>query len=431
MCAMASSQMICGDARNLSNIETLKLNPARTIITSPPYFDTQDYGVPEQIGFGQSQPQYLDDLRTVFQHCWDMATADATMWIVVGAIRRNGKLIQLPEMLTRIANDIGWLPREQITWAKQKSLPWARLGEFRDVTEQAILLSKSDDFRFDVNDLLSPDPASTWWRRYPERYAPQGRRPTNLWHIPIPTQGSWKPGLRHLCPFPNELTFRMLALTSEPGDVVLDPFGGIGSVPAMADVMGRVGFGVDVSQSYVDRFDATITHSRAWYAIRMKKIDDAKVRHEIFCQTILELRLLKFGSLLGKQLAANGFPVQLVHVSKSEVRPKAKFKIVSGVFEVVLHDGEQCNSVLQFLDDISRKRPLSKFGVEPSFLATVLDGSFTPKYWYPSGQFWEEPKRAKPNTGGVNLTSDFIPRVKEVVEEVGWTKRDATADWHV
>ena len=190
------------------------------------------------------------------------------MWLVVGALRRSGRLIQLPEVLTNLASEVGWVPREQVTWEKGKSLPWARPGEFRDVTEHAILLSKTDSFLFDLHDLLSPDPASSWWQRYPERYSPFGRRPTNLWTIPIPTQGSWKEGPVHLCPFPHELTFRMISLTSEPGDVVLDPFAGVGSVPAMADVMGRIGFGVEIAKHYVDRFPVTLQQSRDWFSRR-------------------------------------------------------------------------------------------------------------------------------------------------------------------
>ena len=99
------------------------------------------------------------------------------MWLVVGAIRRNGRLVQLPEILTNLATDVGWIPKEQVTWEKGKSLPWTKFGEFRDVTEQAILLAKSDHFTFDLSLLLSPDPTSSWWVRYPERYSPFGRRP--------------------------------------------------------------------------------------------------------------------------------------------------------------------------------------------------------------------------------------------------------------
>ena len=412
-----SSQMIRGDARRLDSCAALKRSPARAIITSPPYLDTHDYGVLTQIGFSQTHGEYLKDLRAVFRHCWDLSAQDATMWLVIGAVHRNGRLIQLPDLLTNLASEIGWIPREQITWAKGKSLPWARYGEFRDVTEQVVLLSKSGNFLFDLTHLLSPDPLSVWWRKYPERYSPSGRRPTNLWHIPIPTQGSWKPGPGHLCPFPHELTFRMITLATERGDVVLDPFAGIGSVPAMAEVMGRQGIGVDISQRYVDQFEATRTQTRQWFESKLQELDATEERRKIFYQTIVELRLLKYGSLLAKRLESNGYMIKRMHVSKSAEKPSAKFKIVTGVFEAILAENAPCNNVLQFLGETSVKRPLSKFGVAPIFRIAISEKSPAPRYWYESGKFWEQPKCARPNANGWVLTSDFVPPVEQILEE--------------
>ena len=39
----------------------------QTTITSPPYFDMKDYGVNNQIGFGQTYDKYLDDLQSIFK----------------------------------------------------------------------------------------------------------------------------------------------------------------------------------------------------------------------------------------------------------------------------------------------------------------------------------------------------------------------------
>ena len=126
-----AGRMICGDSRELETLIPFEDPRVRAIITSPPYLDTQNYRVARQIGFGQTHDDYLADLGRVFSYCWDLSTDDATMWLVVGALRRSGRLIQLPEMLTNLASEAGWIPREQVTWAKGKSLPWARPGEFR------------------------------------------------------------------------------------------------------------------------------------------------------------------------------------------------------------------------------------------------------------------------------------------------------------
>ena len=412
-----NSKMMCGDARFLDEAIASETGTVRAIITSPPYLNTQNYRVEDQIGFGQSNHDYFNDLRTVFQHCWEVSTTDATMWLVVGAVRRSGRLIQLPELLTSLAAEIGWIPREQITWEKGKSLPWARYGEFRDVTEQVILLSKSEDYLFDLTSLSSPDPTSVWWRRYPERYSPMGRRPTNLWRISIPTQGSWKPGPGHLCPFPDELTFRMISLTTAKGDLILDPFAGIGSVPAMAEVMGRHGIGLDISRGYVDQFEATRERTRRWFLRRAEDLDAEKMRRKVFHQTIVELRLLKYGSLLGKQMEANGIGVRSVHVVKSMSPPVARYKIVSGVFEILLTELERCDEAQRFLRECCHKRPLSKFGIEPTFRVTNSEEPQVPAYYYREGQFWESPTCSEPHGDAWVLTADFKPPVENITEK--------------
>ncbi|RMF49929.1 MAG: hypothetical protein D6750_05460 [Bacteroidetes bacterium] len=40
------------------------------ILTSPPYWHIKDYGVPNQIGYGQSLHEYLYDLGRVWRECW-------------------------------------------------------------------------------------------------------------------------------------------------------------------------------------------------------------------------------------------------------------------------------------------------------------------------------------------------------------------------
>ena len=189
-----------GDAQDLLNLWGDLPSP-RAILTSPPYLDTHDYGNASRIGAqGQDLDEYLVQMLKLFRCCYRIASADATLWLVAGAIRRNKRLIPLPDRLASCAEEAGWKLRESITWDKQKALPWTHHGEMRDITEQVLLFSKEEDFRFDPTELRSPLPNSVWWRRYPERYSPDGAMPTNLWSIPIPTQGSWSGTRTHFCP---------------------------------------------------------------------------------------------------------------------------------------------------------------------------------------------------------------------------------------
>ena len=54
----------------------------------------------------------------------------------------------------------------------------------------------------------------------------------------------------HLCPLQLDLVERVIRQFSNKGDVVLDPFAGIGTVPQMAVRMGRRGLGIELSPRY-------------------------------------------------------------------------------------------------------------------------------------------------------------------------------------
>lgn len=55
---------------------------------------------------------------------------------------------------------------------------------------------------------------------------------------------------KHLCPLQLDLIERCIRLWSNPTEVVLDPFAGVGSVPTVAVKLGRFGFGIELNPNY-------------------------------------------------------------------------------------------------------------------------------------------------------------------------------------
>jgi DNA modification methylase len=55
---------------------------------------------------------------------------------------------------------------------------------------------------------------------------------------------------KHVCPLQLDIIRRLITRYSNKGDVVLDPFAGIGSVPYMALKMGRKAIGTELNQEY-------------------------------------------------------------------------------------------------------------------------------------------------------------------------------------
>jgi DNA modification methylase len=58
---------------------------------------------------------------------------------------------------------------------------------------------------------------------------------------------------RHICPLQLEVIRRAIRLWTNPGDTVLDPFGGIGSTPYCAIELGRRGVGIELKRSYFEQ----------------------------------------------------------------------------------------------------------------------------------------------------------------------------------
>ena len=395
-----------GDALELPSLWEGLPSP-RSIITSPPYLDMHDYGNASQIGVrGQIVEDYLSHMSKLFQACYSISTWDATFWLVAGSIRRNNRLILLPDLLVGCAEEGGWILRESITWDKQKALPWTHHGQFRDITEQVYLLSKKDEFQFDPAELRSPIPNSVWWRRYPERYSPDGSMPTNLWSIPIPTQGAWSGIRTHFCPFPEELTYRMLSLTTARGDVVLDPLAGIGSVPAMAEAMGRAGYGLELTVGYKQFYDHTARSADSF----LSSIREGHHRRGFFHKTIIELRLLKFARLLGRHVADVGLPILWVQVEESPCTTRQENHVVSAVYDLIMDNGSDLNSALHIAHAAIARAPLSKFGIDARIVVTPERDAAAEGYWYFSSRFWTEPHATRPIGGEPHVVARFKPQ---------------------
>jgi DNA modification methylase len=64
------------------------------------------------------------------------------------------------------------------------------------------------------------------------------------------TQQARKRRENHICPLPFDIVERAVRLYSNTGDVVLDPFAGLFTVPYVAVKLGRIGHGVELSEEY-------------------------------------------------------------------------------------------------------------------------------------------------------------------------------------
>ena len=86
-------------------------------------------------------------------------------------------------------------------------------------------------------------------KEYDKRNNFWGRNPGNVWEVDRVAFGATEQ-TSHVAVFPEEIAERIVRACSEPGDLVLDPFAGSGTVPKVAHGLGRRWLGIELSPVY-------------------------------------------------------------------------------------------------------------------------------------------------------------------------------------
>ena len=129
----------------------------------------------------------------------------------------------VPSRVALALQSSGWLVRSWITWNKERLRPESLAHVRRPgvSSEVILMLTKQRQYKF-----------------YPERLEDRG----DVWTFP-PQVARKK---SHLAPFPDELARRCIAVSTDEGDVVFDPFAGSMTTLVVAEEMGRRGVGLDL-----------------------------------------------------------------------------------------------------------------------------------------------------------------------------------------
>lgn len=338
-----------------------------TTITSPPYFDMKDYQCDNQVGYGQTYEDYLNDLKTIFTGVYKITIDDGSLWIIIDTFKRDNHVVPLPFDLANKLKEIGWLLQDIIIWKKDKTVPWSTNGFMQRKFEYILFLSKSPKFKSNKDKVrvYDTDHLKKWWIKYPERYNPKGKALDEVWEFPIPIQGSWGDKyVRHFCPLPKDMVATMIQLSTDEGDTILDPFAGSGTVLSQSAYMKRNYIGFELNNDYIEMFnnylDSTFNLNRKEYELFNQNTSQID-----FESKIIELRSLKFAkniiTHIQKVINNKDFKIFVEIIGESEL----KNKLIKVQYELLGDIDEK--SIFEILNDIISKKPLSKFGIEPVF----------------------------------------------------------------
>lgn len=234
----------------------------RCCVTSPPYWGLRDYQIEHQIGAEPRLGDYLDNLRAVFAQVRRTLTDDGTLWLNIGDSYTSGgrtwrdgdkknkgramdyraptpdglkpkDLIGVPWRLAFALQDDGWYLRSDIIWQKPNCQPESVKDRPTRSHEYLFLFSKSEKYYYDAEAIKEPTATSGL----------KNRRSVWSIHTEAFAEG-------HFATFPTKLVEPCIQAGSQPGDMVLDPFFGSGTVGLVAGRLGRKFLGVELSEEY-------------------------------------------------------------------------------------------------------------------------------------------------------------------------------------
>lgn len=236
--AYSDLEMHWDTSEDMSAVEN---GSVQSVISSPPYWNLKDYGHEKQIGTSdESYELYHDRMQKIWNECYDVLRDDGTMWIVVDSVMSRGDLQLLPYHITERAEDVGFVLQDMIIWYKPTAIAGMTERNVVNKKEYVVYLSKSKEhkFRGERGENGKEDPA-----------VEEGHRLGNLWRHPV-KRGTAGQNVLHKAPYPVSLINRIVQISTDKGDIVLDPFFGSGTTAYSALSLGRQCIGYELNEKF-------------------------------------------------------------------------------------------------------------------------------------------------------------------------------------
>lgn len=223
-------------------------------ITSPPYNIGKEYENVLEIN------EYLSWCEHWIRDIHRITTSNGAFWLNLGyvSVPNRAKAIPLPYLLW---DRIPFFLLQEIVWNYSAGV--ATRKTFSPRNEKFLWYVKDpQDYTFNLDAVRDPNV------KYPNQKKngklkcnPLGKNPTDVWQFPKVTSGSQrssKERTKHPAQFPLAIVDRIIKACSSPGDVVLDPFMGSGTVAEAALRNDRLVVGFELAPKYVDIAESRI-----------------------------------------------------------------------------------------------------------------------------------------------------------------------------
>ena len=153
---------------------------------------------------------------------------------------KDGEQCLIPQKIAERASRMGLYLKSMISWCKTSSMPEPQQSRVSRNVEYILHLTKNRTPLFNRDAYLSLSPELGGKQPF------ESEKLSDFWHLPTSAGGNG-----HGAQFPYQLPGRCIALSSNPNDIVLDPFIGSGTTALVAQKLNRQYIGFDISDEYL------------------------------------------------------------------------------------------------------------------------------------------------------------------------------------
>lgn len=212
-------------------------------VTSPPYNIGKEYESPQAID------KYVDWCASWVKLLYQLTSAQGTFWLNLGYLQLPDKARAIP-IAYLLWNRMPFYLIQEVVWHYGAGV--AARTMFSPRNEKFLWYVKDPAFyTFNLDEIRDKNVKYPNQKKNGKLKCNQlGKNPTDVWQFPKVTSGrnrSSKERTPHPAQFPLQVIDRIIKGSSNPGDVVLDPFMGSGTtaLAALSNQRKVVGFEVD------------------------------------------------------------------------------------------------------------------------------------------------------------------------------------------
>ncbi|OQA23491.1 MAG: Modification methylase RsrI [Chloroflexi bacterium ADurb.Bin360] len=267
----------CGDTNQF--LRDLPDKEVKLIITSPPYNLGKAYE--DKVALHD----YLESQRETIAQLLRVLRQDGSLCWQVGNYVDKGEVFPLDILYYSMFKDMGLHLRNRIIWRFEHGLH-ASL-RFSGRYETILWFTKTRHYTFNLDSVRVPSkyPGKRHYKgpnKGKPSCNPMGKNPSDYWEV---VKQDWEeevwniPNVKcnhpektsHPCQFPVELVERCVLALTDPGDIVLDPYAGVGSSLIAALKHSRKAYGAEKEADYVAEGAARI---KAFYngTLRLREL---------------------------------------------------------------------------------------------------------------------------------------------------------------